>query len=786
MNNIINNDAEFFSELNQIYPQVNYLEGTQLKPATADIIFQKAWGVVRDELADFVSSSNFYTDMQTAFSSGFDLDNAKEIVNNLVEGEKLPLIVVAPENLLNGARGAFDSLTGTVYVTDALINDTDLSDVLIEELGHQIDSLLNPADSPGDEGELFSRLVGGEELSKAEIKRLQNEDDRVKIFDGLEVEASSKLTFEMSSFPTYFQPEGIAVADFDKDGFQDLVVANVLTEDVSMFRGNGKGEFSTSSTFNIGGAPMYVAVGDFNRDSNPDVVATKRDNDNIVVLLGNGKAEFSSGNQYSATDYWYYTRTWRVAVADVNQDNKLDVVTTNLQTNDIFVYPGTGDGKFILDEDKYSFTVGASIPGALIVEDFNGDGKLDVVTGNYGSDNISVLLGNGDATFGSPSNFAVGGKQPSGIAATDFNGDKKLDIVVTNQKSDNISVMFGKGDGSFSSPSKFPVGEHPLNPAIGDLNNDGKPDIITANSDSDTISVLLGKGKGNFETAIDFSTDNGRENDILVETDEGNSPQEVVVEDFNGDGKLDIAVTNFYSSNVSILLNTSNIGTNQPKIAIEDTTIVEGNKGKKNAKFTVTLDNPSDETVKVNYATANGTAKANKDYKPTKGSIAFKPGQTEKTITVPIFGDTREEGNEKFKLNLSKPKNAKLGDKEGFGTIEDNDDGPTEISIGNTSITEGNKGKKNAKFTVTLDNPSDETVKVNYATANGTAKANKDYKPTKGSITFKPGQTEKTITVPIFGDIREEKNEKFKLNLSKPKNAKLGDKGGIGTIKDND
>lgn len=108
------------------------------------------------------------------------------------------------------------------------------------------------------------------------------------------------------------------------------------------------------------------------------------------------------------------------------------------------------------------------------------------------------------------------------------------------------------------------------------------------------------------------------------------------------------------------------------------------------------------------------------------------------------------------------------------------------ISIGNANITEGNNGAKTARFTVTLDSKPDETVRVNYATANGSAKAGQDFRNAKGTLVFKAGQTKKTITVPILGDTDFESREQFKVNLSQPKNAKLGDKLGIGTIKDND
>ena len=222
----------------------------------------------------------------------------------------------------------------------------------------------------------------------------------------------------------------------------------------------------------------------------------------------------------------------------------------------------------------------------------------------------------------------------------------------------------------------------------------------------------------------------------------------------------------------------------QPNISVSDAKIVEGNGGRKNLKFQVTLDTKPEETVRVNYATGNQTAKANQDYKTTEGTLTFRPGQTSKTITIPILGDGKIEGDETFQLNLSKPKNAKIKDKRGIGTIRDNDL-PT-VSIKDAEITEGDDGKKQLKFDVTLDAKVDKRVEVSYNTADGTAKKGSDYQETQGKLVFQPNQKKKRITVPILGDFSQEDNENFTVNLSQPKNAKLGDKRAIGRIKDND
>ncbi|NEP81372.1 MAG: sodium:calcium exchanger [Okeania sp. SIO3B3] len=777
-------------------PSITFLGEVSVEPLMAVEIIQEALTEVQQNLADFAASETFETDILNVFGESTNVDLGQTIVDGLAAGEDLPQIIVVPVELMNGAAGGFDSLTGTVYLADSLINSNsvvgsetssvirrgewhlpsvdmavkqspNLVDVLTEELAHDIDSKLNLTDASGDEGEYLAALVSGEKLSEEEIERLRSEDDRVEILEGaVVVEANSELTFESKTFPTGDEPLGMATADFDKDGKQDIVVANFGTDSdtVSVLFGDGRGGVLATSTFGVGGRPAHVAVGDFNRDRNPDIATTNLDDDNVAVLLGDGRGTFIASDKFAVGD-----RPFELAVADVNRDRKLDIVTANTSGDTVSILLGNGNDSFA---QNINYRVEANNPAFPAVADFNGDGILDIVATNYNSDNISVLLGNGDGSFGFPTNFGAGGDEPSGITAKDLNGDKKLDVVIATRDSDNISVMFGTGDGRFGFPNNFSVGDSPNNVAIGDLNSDGKLDIVTANEDSDNISVLLGQGRGSFSTAINFNV--------------GDGPRDIAVEDFNNDGKLDIALTNRNSDTISILTNTSEIATTNPNITISNTTITEGNNGRKNAKFTVTLDNESSETVKVNYTTANGTAKAGQDYRKKSGTLTFKPGQTKKTINVPILGDTLDENNEKFNLNLSKPRNAQLADRRGIGTIRDNDETLPEVSISDAQITENNQGKKQLKFDVTLNTRVNQRVEVNYATADGTAERGEDYQRKQGKLIFRPNQRKKTITVPILGDTLNEEDEKFSVTLSKPKNAKLGDRRGVGTIRDND
>ena len=221
-----------------------------------------------------------------------------------------------------------------------------------------------------------------------------------------------------------------------------------------------------------------------------------------------------------------------------------------------------------------------------------------------------------------------------------------------------------------------------------------------------------------------------------------------------------------------------------PGLSIGDVTLSEGNSGATNATFTVTLSAAASSTVSVNYATADGTAVAGSDYTATSGTLSFTAGQTSKTISVPVLGDTVIENDETFVVNLSGASGATLSRAQGIATIR-NDDLPS-LSVNDVRLNEGNSGTTNAVFTVTLSAAAPFPVTVNYATANGTATAGSDYAAQAGNLTFTAGQTSKTISVPVQGDTTVEPDETFFVNLSSAAGGVIGNPQGTGTILNDD
>ena len=216
-----------------------------------------------------------------------------------------------------------------------------------------------------------------------------------------------------------------------------------------------------------------------------------------------------------------------------------------------------------------------------------------------------------------------------------------------------------------------------------------------------------------------------------------------------------------------------------PGISIADVTV---NEGAGTATFTVTLDAPSTNTVTVNFTTANGTATAGSDYTASNGIVSFVPGVTSQTITVPITNDNVFEGTENFFVNLTAPVNGDIVDAQGVGTIIDNEGQPS-LSINDVTV---NESAGTATFTVTLSGPSAGPVTVDFATANGSATAGLDYTGQNGTVTFAPGTTTQTITIPILEDTLVEGAETYTVNLINASGATITDNQGLGTIIDND
>ncbi len=271
-----------------------------------------------------------------------------------------------------------------------------------------------------------------------------------------------------------------------------------------------------------------VAYTDTITDANETVV--------VNLTMGTGYDLTGANTQFAPhTDFAVGTTPQCVTAADFNGDGNADLATANWDSNNVSVLLNNGNGGFAA---KTNFVVGTN-PQSIATADFNNDGNADLVAANVNNNNISILLGNGLGGFAAKTNYAMGSWARS-IAVADFNNDGKADLATANSGSDNVSVRLGNGNGSFAAKTSFAVGTNPWAVTAADFNGDGKIDLAAANYDDNNVSVLLGNGNGGFAGKTNFAV--------------GTGPISVTAADFNSDGKTDLAAANYDSNNVSVLL----------------------------------------------------------------------------------------------------------------------------------------------------------------------------------------------------------------------------------------
>jgi hypothetical protein len=280
------------------------------------------------------------------------------------------------------------------------------------------------------------------------------------------------------------------------------------------------GIFAASSSYPHGSATTARSVveADFNGDGIKDVAdATAYQ---VWVLLGTGQGSFSSPVGYSAANANGYS----IAAGDLNGDSKPDLVVSGASPS---VLLNNGNGTF-----------GAATPYAVqsggfgvALGDVNNDGKRDLVATNASNNTVSVLLGKGDGKFGIAANFATG-PSPYSVAVLDlFKGDGKRDVVVTNYGANTVTALIGQGNGIFSQRVDYPTGSSPQYFTFADLNQDGLLDVLTTNSVQGTVSILLGNQAFGLKQPTSYSTG-------------GNSYGPVAVGDMQNDRKLDLIAGN--------------------------------------------------------------------------------------------------------------------------------------------------------------------------------------------------------------------------------------------------
>ena len=391
-------------------------------------------------------------------------------------------------------------------------------------------------------------------------------------------------------------PSSIATADFDHDGFLDLIIANPGTNTIGLFLNTRNGTFTPQRTFSIGDAsrPRSVVAADFNNDTHVDVAVTNYDSHSIGIFLGDGNGTFAVPITFSTGS----SRPVLLAIADLNRDRRLDIVIANNGTDSIGILYGYGNGSFT--KQTTLSTAYDSAPCSIVLNDFNHDQNIDIAVVNQGTDCFGLFLGYGNGSFSAQTVFSTGVRsRPSSIVADDFNHDGHLDIAVVNSATDNIGIFLGYGNGRFRTPLNYldTLGSNAQSIVVADFNQDNHVDVVVANHDTNDISILIGYGNGSFTRPTRYSTGidsgplsmttgdftNTNQSDIAVvnsvtnkvfiligytmmqsdnppaySTGNGSLPMQIAMGDFNNDTQMDLAVVNSGSDSVGIFFGYGN------------------------------------------------------------------------------------------------------------------------------------------------------------------------------------------------------------------------------------
>jgi hypothetical protein len=342
----------------------------------------------------------------------------------------------------------------------------------------------------------------------------------------------------------------IAVGDFNQDGKLDAVAINA---GFSVLFGKGDGTFRPPVSYTTPSTPVSLAVGDFNNDGFPDVaIGTLQ---GVTIYINRGDGMFQAGANIASA------AIGTIVVGDFNGDHNQDLVLAPSSSSDsgsdfVYVFLGNGDGTF---RSLGGYRAGGC-PQAMASGDFNNDGKLDVAftinqhcAVNGGKFAVSILLGNGDGSFGAPIETSAGARVLGGIAVADFNHDGNLDVAIENNQPQpngflgNVEVFFGNGDGTLQHWQAYLIDQEPACLITADFNGDGNPDLAACSQNGD-VDVLYGKGNGQFQRAQDY------------QAGPGNGIWAIAAGDFNGEGLPDILTPS--GNNLSILLSQKTGGYN--------------------------------------------------------------------------------------------------------------------------------------------------------------------------------------------------------------------------------
>jgi hypothetical protein len=341
------------------------------------------------------------------------------------------------------------------------------------------------------------------------------------------------VALDRSDHPSSLSARGIAAADFNRDGWVDLVTAHHDPDGVSVLLNRGRAGGYTSSFISLPGGPFGVTKGDLNKDGKPDIAVANPDANLINVLYGFGDGTFRAPLNVGG---WFNPRG--LTIADMDRDSNPDIVFTAYNNQSVVIYFGDGAQSFIHRQPLMP-TVGRN-PQGVAVADFNLDGWPDIVAANTASAGLTILYRTPNVMTFTPRELAV--QAQNVVTVGDFDGDGRPDIAAASTATSDVTVVLNTRAGLTT--ATYPSGGGSTRGIVAaDLNRDGALDLATGNRGTSTVEILLNNGHGTFAPAVGFAA--------------GTGSRDVAAGDFDNDGRVDVATANEYLAAATVLSNTT-------------------------------------------------------------------------------------------------------------------------------------------------------------------------------------------------------------------------------------